>query len=106
MIPHPMHPDSPQYEELRAAGRVGTRIRAEQRNGCPFDGEPICGDARRTDYLRAPRMRHCRTHLLWLDGARANGQPIRLRYWCSVCETPVRAGYELDDSGRCVECQT
>jgi hypothetical protein len=105
MTPHPFHPDSPQYDAMLAAGRIGTRIRAELRNGCPFDGEPIAGDMRRTDYLRAPRFRVCRDHLFWAEGNRNKGQPVAVRWWCSVCEKPVKAGYELDGSGRCSECQ-
>lgn len=29
----------------------------------------------------------------------------RLEWRCSVCEVQVSAGFELDDSGRCQECQ-
>lgn len=29
----------------------------------------------------------------------------RTKLRCSVCEASVDAGYELDDSGRCQECQ-
>lgn len=32
-------------------------------------------------------------------------QMARLELRCSVCEDRVDAAYELDDSGRCKECQ-
>ena len=109
---HPFHPDSPEYPAMVEAGRAGHAWRpATAADGCPlasFDsegrcGEPIAGQMLRGDLRDAPLIRACKDHLLTMGVL--GRYPFDVTYWCSVCETPVDAGYRLDASGRCRECQ-
>jgi hypothetical protein len=112
---HPFHPDSPEYPAMIEAGRAGPAWRpATNADGCglqAFDredrcGEPIAGSMQRSDLqvgTKMPVIRACKDHLLTIGVL--GRYPFDVTYWCSVCETPVDAGYRLDASGRCKECQ-
>lgn len=106
---HPLHPASPDYKVLAAAGRTRPLPWPYKRLGCPYDswpglcGEPIAGTMRRTDIPGAPLLRACRQHLVSM-GLLA-GLPMRVTWRCSVCLRSVDQGYRLDGAGRCLRCQ-
>lgn len=110
---HPFHPDSPEYPAMVEAGRVERTYR--RITGCTYPsfdyddgrpcGEPLAGTMQRTD-VAAPLLRACRDHLTeHAKSAAAHSYPLHVKYACSVCGDPVDAGYRLDDSGRCTQCQ-
>jgi len=110
---HPLHPTSPQYAELVAAGRVrdvesqtctsslacGTCHEAEaDDSACARTIVALVSRADGAGVTRAV----CRSHALELQ--KVEWLSVRWATECSSCGESAKH-YELDSSGRCDECR-
>lgn len=112
---HPLHPHSPQYAELRDAGRLPPRADSaferdpmlcshqyEDRYGRGLCDEPATNVLARADGIGVTWRvcdRDLRHYGVGLDAAPF----VVARVSCSSCDVDAKR-YELDASGRCDEC--
>ena len=115
---HPLHPDSPQYAQLKEAGRVPERFgtvdrdplacshESEDKYGRTTCGEPATNQLARSDGLGVT-FRVCDADLVHYSGGVPFSDGVTFvvaRVSCSSCDDDAQR-YQLDASGRCDGCR-